>query len=592
MKSKVFTLLFALPFFGVGVWMAYSVGSSVYDSWQMQPWLSVDGQLQNAGYESHSGDDSTTYEAYAQYSYEFEGQTHHNDRVGLSSGADNIGDYQTDMGNELRAKMSRGESVDVYVNPLNPADSILDRNLRWGLLGFKSIFLFVFGGVGLGLIIVALKSSKEKDTSLPMYQDAPWLANDDWQTGEIRSSSKATMWAAWAFAGVWNLISAPLAFMIYGEVLEKKNYLALAGLLFPIVGVGLLVWALRATREWTRFGRAPVTLDPFPGSIGGHAGGTIEIGLPYDSTNQFEVTLTCVYSYISGSGKNRSRTESAKWQESQVAHASVGGKGTRLLFRFDIPKELHESDAQPKGETYYLWRLSLKADLEGADFNRDYEIPVYQTGQESRALAEFSVQKAQDKQAGLDDKAVEKLVRIGFGDTGRTMLFPAGRNLGSGFGGLLFGVVFAGVGGFLAVKEGHWFMGGIFTFVGGLILLFSIYSVLNSLEIIRDGMHIRTIRRFLGFPVRRHEMLHSEFRRFEKASRSQTRSGKKHVMHYSVYAVDRSGRKIVVGEGFNGANQAKAAMRMIAREFGLRPEKSAVPERTAVEDFDFLATDS
>ena len=38
MKGKIFATLFALPFFGVGVWMAWSVASTIYDASRMQQW--------------------------------------------------------------------------------------------------------------------------------------------------------------------------------------------------------------------------------------------------------------------------------------------------------------------------------------------------------------------------------------------------------------------------------------------------------------------------------------------------------------------------------------------------------------------------
>ena len=122
----------------------------------------------------------------------------------------------------------------------------------------------------------------------------------------------------------------------------------------------------------TMFGPSPVTLDPFPGSVGGHVGGTIDLELPYASGHAFKLTLTAARSYISGSGKRRSRKEKATWQDSLYAHAQPGARGTRLTFRFDVPDGLAESDAQQNTESYNLWRLNLQADLPGADLDRDF----------------------------------------------------------------------------------------------------------------------------------------------------------------------------------------------------------------------------
>ena len=57
-----------------------------------------------------------------------------------------------------------------------------------------------------------------------LLADRPWLANDAWQMATIRSSSKAAMYTTWGFAGIWNLISAPLPFVMYKEVVEKENW--------------------------------------------------------------------------------------------------------------------------------------------------------------------------------------------------------------------------------------------------------------------------------------------------------------------------------------------------------------------------------
>jgi hypothetical protein len=568
MKGKILLFLFALPFAGVGVWMAYSIGATVHDAWQMRSWVPVEASVTRAGYETHAGDDSNTYEAYADYSYAWNDQAFAGHRVSISGGADNIGDYQTDMGNRLSAARTRGESIVVYVDPQAPQDSIVDRDLRWGLLGFKSIFLLVFGGVGFGLIYFLFRSPVAKAASAG-NADRPWLDNEDWQSPEVRSNSKAAMYFTWGFAAFWNLVSAPLPFVIHGEVLEKQNYAALIGLLFPLVGIGMLVWAVRRTLEWLRFGAAPLKLDPFPGAIGGHVGGTIDLKLPYDAGHRFSLTLTNLHSYVSGSGKNRSRRETARWQDTQLARASVGSGGTRLGFRFDVPQGLEESDVVRSSDLYTIWRLSLNADLPGVDVDRDYEIPVYATAEKSRHLAELSLRTAADEQSVLDLEAVRKVAQFDYDAAGRSMRYPMGRNLLSALGGLVCGAIFAGAGWFLLMRAGHPLMGSIFGAVGLLIFLSAFYFLFNSLEIVRSGGEMRTVRRILGIPVRRRQMRCADVVRIEKKSNMQTQSAGKHVMHYTIYAVGRDGAKIVLGEGFKGAGRADAAARLIAQEFDL-----------------------
>ena len=130
MKGRIVGSLFALPFFGVGVWMLWSVGNTFYESREMQHWAQVDARIITAGYEIRSGDDSDTYEAYARYSYSYGGGLYTGDRVTIAGGGDNIGDYQTDMGNALSAKLARGQPVTVRVNPEDPSQSIIDPGIR------------------------------------------------------------------------------------------------------------------------------------------------------------------------------------------------------------------------------------------------------------------------------------------------------------------------------------------------------------------------------------------------------------------------------------------------------------------------------
>ncbi len=570
MKGRILLSLFALPFAAVGAWMAWSVGSTLVSAWQMGDWVQVEASLQSGGYESRSGD-STTYEAFAEYTYAWEGQTYAGNRVTISSGADNIGDYQQDIGRNLQFAADNGRPVTAYVNPDNPSESILDPGVRWGLLGFKMIFVVVFGGVGFGLLIAMFMASPEKESSDPAYVDEPWLLNNAWQTNEIRSASRSAMWGAWAFAILWNAISSFVPFAIAGE-LTDGNYIALVGLLFPLVGIGLLAWAIRRTLEWRRFGPSPVVLDPFPGSIGGHVGGTIDLNLPFHPQNEFRLTLTNIHSYMSGSGEDRSRREKARWQDAIIAHAERGSRGTRLTFRFDVPDDLQAADAE-QDDTYIIWRLNLAAELPGADLDRDYELPVYATGQESRFLRGYAIERAKAAQTTFDIQEVRKLINLSHEKTGKRLLFPMGRFFAGPLGGIVMGAIFAGAGWFLFVHEEARIFGSIFGGIGALLALAFFYVMFNSLEVRQTPSGLRTVRRLLGIPVRTTDLARSEIATLLKKSTMQSKSGNKHTVYYSIYAVDRSGREHVLGDGFKGESQANAALELIGKEFGIQVEE-------------------
>ena len=585
MKGKVLTTLFALPFAAVGLWAGYSVTSNVWDYWEMRSWAPVQAELLTAGYSSHAGDDSTTYEAYATYRYRYAGQSYSGSRVGISGGADNIGSYQTDTGSRLSAAQSRGEPITIYVDPQQPSSSIIDRDLRLGMIGFKSIFLLIFGGVGFGLAIAAWRIKPDPDLSDPAFVDSPWKANTDWRPDGIRSGSRAAMIGAWVFAGFWNLVSAPLPFLLVDEIIEKKNYPALLGLLFPVVGVGLLVWAVRRSAEWRRFGAVPVVLDPFPGAIGGQVGGYLDIRLPYDSTTRFEMTLTCIKSYMSGSGKNRSRRENAVWQDEQTVAPESGPLGSRVRFRFDVPADLTPADALRSESRYHLWRLSVQADLPGTDFNRDYDIPVYATGETSATAPRF----ADDRSSGQREAELAARVRERLGSTGSSTLHqPAGRHLGSAIMGFLFGAIFAGVGAFLVIGEGQTVFGGLFGLIGVLVGLSFLYLGLNSLTVTGMGSQLTSTRRLLGIPVRTTSMQRHEIRRIDAEQSMSSQSGGRHTIYYRLVARNAAGDKMTLATGLKGMSEANTARTLIAQQFGLSIEREE-PRDTV--DFDVLAAD-
>jgi hypothetical protein len=590
MKGKVLLFLFALPFFGVGVWMLWSISDDFIEASGMRDWQAADARVVEAGYHTHTGDDSDTYEAYATYVYQYQGRQYTGNRVTITGGADNVGEYQRSTGRRLSRAWSEQRPITIYFDPQNPDDSIVDRSIRWGLVGFKSIFVFAFGGAGLGMIIWAIRAPRKKDASDPKYADKPWTMNDNWLTPTIKSNSKQTMYFTWGFAAFWNLISAPLPFLMYREVVDNRNYAALFGLLFTLIGIWLIIWAVKNTREWKTFGPAPVTLDPYPGSIGGHVGGTIDINMPYDPSVKITLTLTNIYSYESGSGKNRSRNERAKWQDKQVAHLDAGPRGTRVSFRFDVPADLDESDADQSSDDYYIWRLNLKADLPGTDIDRDYEIPVYATAEESRHISHRAIEEARHQTDAIDDKAVRESIQIHSGIHGKEMVYPMGRNLGSSFIGFLVGAIFTGAGWWLVVREGERLFGTVFGAIGALVAIACLYVVLNSLHVTRSASEITAVRKLLGIPIRTQRMRIDQIVRLSKKSKHKSQSGNKHTVYFSIYARDRDGNKMVVGEGFKGNNEAKAAIRFLTKEFGITPAKAASDLNDI--DFDVLAADN
>jgi len=137
----------------------------------------------------------------------------------------------------------------------------------------------------------------------------PWLSEKNWQNGQIHSGARSTFYISLFFALFWNAISFPIVFFAMRDIFPDWNIdrldPALFVLLFPIVGLILFFWVYKTYRQWSAFGYLSLTLDPYPGSIGGDVGGFLELPVAWRSDYNFKVTTNCVHHTITRSGKKK-----------------------------------------------------------------------------------------------------------------------------------------------------------------------------------------------------------------------------------------------------------------------------------------------
>jgi len=552
-RSIGLALFGSLFFLAAAALLILRVMPTFYDGWRMSDWPSVKGELLSANLKISYGD-STTYQATARYRYFVREHEYVNDRPAINGGNDNIGTFQQDLGYKLKNIFHKKQHVKVFYNPDDPADSILNREIRWGLQSFTIVFVLVFGLVGGGIMYAGLRTKKIIDT--PESKDKPWLQNPDWKCSVIHSQAKSGMKAIWFFAIIWNLISTPIIAIGFIEVWNDEGYVALMMLLFPLIGLGLLYAAIKKTLEWRRFGITALSMDPYPGSIGGDVAGGIDIDIPYDPMANFKVTLTCVHSYMSGSGKNRSRSESAQWQDSGYARVQPAAGGITLKFCFKVPQGLKESEEH--SSNYYFWRLNVEADLDGVDLDRSYEIPVFATAECSQTIA---LDSTVERPAGLPQVSAETILPIVQTSGVIKIYYPMFRKLPRAFAAVLFGGIFFGAGLFLWVKAADdgfmlYIMSSVFSLIGGGIMLWGLYSGLNSLMVQLDGQTLKVVRSILGFTTGNYEVSYNEIERIEASEGMKSSSGNKHTIEYKVVAVSAK-HKLTLAEHLDSASQKK-----------------------------------
>jgi hypothetical protein len=382
-------MLFALPFAAVGsgalVWSLKDVLA-----WQrMSAWTAVSAQVLDVELEEHDGDDSTTYETTATYRYNYSGRDYTSDRVAIGSGADNIGDFQRDLYWRLRTAQESGSPVTAYVDPANPSDAVLNRDLRWGLLVFKGMFALVFGIVGFGLLFGAvlgrnrLAASKGLEERFP---NEPWRWRPEWANGRISSSTRTMAYVATVFAVLWNLISLPVLVFVPSEIADG-NAIAAVALLFPLIGIGLAAWAIRSWWQIKRFKVATLTLQRVPVALGGRLKGSIRVEAEVPVSADFRLELVCCEQRVTGSGKNRQSNEHVLWQKEWRVprhQCQISSAFTSIPVEIAVPADQPTTSTDSDGPDV-SWRLDATGECPGPDFWSRFELPVFAVeGQTSR----------------------------------------------------------------------------------------------------------------------------------------------------------------------------------------------------------------
>ena len=538
----------------------------------MRDWVQVPAVVETADLDTNHSDDGTTYKVSARFSYEYNGQRYTGERVGIADGGgDNIGDWQEDTYRRLQGQ----RQTRLWVNPADPSDSVFDRELRWGLLGFKMIFVIVFGGAGAVVLWYFNRKPRPVPTGLPA-----WRAKAEWMDNRIRSNARSTLWFAWGFAVFWNAISSPVPFILPAE-LAKGNQLAWVAIIFPLVGLGLLLWAIRQTLNWRRFGTTLLEMDPFPGAIGGDVGGTVELRLAYNPKYRFQVTLTCLHAYTRRTNEGNKTVRDAQWQDEQRAEAQYGREGTRLGFLFHPPDDLPESS---EGEgSWYEWTVQISASLPGTDFDRSWEVPVFNNAGPQTARA-----RIRPRQLDVDPQELsDSLVRIRETGAGLELYYPYLRHPGMALGTLVTGAGFIGFAWLFHVASGEGVMTrlfiGLFALVGVPIIVWGLYMLGNSLHVTAGRQGLTTVRGIFGLRFS-HHIASDEITAIEKSIGMQTRQGNRARAYYRIQVQTRDGRNIMAGSGIPGASRVDNIMLRLRKALDLADLTTATEDsRVSIE---------
>lgn len=213
----------------------------------------------------------------------------------------------------------------------------------------------------------------------------PW-AGEKWASGRIAEDNKNAGCVLVGLTLVWNAISWGVAFPIV--FLQDDSAGRYFVLLFPLVGLLLLVLTVRVLLRRRRYGSPVFVLATRPGVVGRALAGEIRVERGLEPEADIRLRLKCVRVVTTGSGKSRSTTTTVLWEaERQLPGALGEGAGVRIPVAFAIPEDATPTDNRHASDVV-RWDLEAKAVVPGIDFGVTFEVPVYFTSESATPLTE------------------------------------------------------------------------------------------------------------------------------------------------------------------------------------------------------------
>ena len=372
-------------------------------------------------------------------------------------------------------------------------------NITWGVVKDVLVPILVNLGVG-GALLAAILACNKWQTGVKrlkeLHPDSPWLWKKGWAEGNIKCMSTAGIWVIGIFALIWNLVSAPILLVAKDQVFDPNHKEGLFALIFPAVGVILIiVWLVQVARH-RKFGDSWFKMASLPGVIGGKLAGVVHISKHVDPPAGFKLSLTCIKSVTTGSGKSQSTHKHVVHQEEMaIAHELLASDylQTAIPILFGIPYNTPESGNQgPRVNVY--WVLTVTASLPGADYNARFDVPVFKTAESAPDFKlDASALTGYVADVSPEDQLREHKITHRITSDSATFFFPMMRNPGIAFGLALGSAGWLATVIFLFKDPGGWPMGIIFALVGPFIWHWSLDLLFWSsrIEMRKGGIRLR-----------------------------------------------------------------------------------------------------
>ena len=317
----------------------------------------------------------------------------------------------------------------------------MKKQMAMGLLSAAvvcgGLIAFIFG--------ISAKKQAQNFSISETGDQKPWLKRKDWADGRITSSSRKAVWLLWIFVAFWCAASAAISLVIVPPQLQQGNRTALIALIFPVIGLAMIFFALNTTRAWRKFGRSIFEMATVPAASGGTLQGRIQVKTRLQPEHGLHLRLSCVRRTTTGASNNRQTSEKILWQDEKWLRADLPQtdfNATEIPVFFRLPDNLPESTVS-SGDGIH-WKLEASAKLRGPDFHAAFDVPVFKLPEPPAIFDDPTAQF----QMSLDEvrQLIHSHIQVNeLPDGSREFIFPAARNPGFAFGATVVCLIWTGI---------------------------------------------------------------------------------------------------------------------------------------------------
>ena len=249
------------------------------------------------------------------------------------------------------------------------------RNGNWEQAALAASIAIACGGAGFGAIWWVRFHARVPAPSERLRAanpGAPWMWREDWARGEVRTSAHRDANRLTIIAIAWCAATFPIFFIVPHRALRSADYFAIPSLLFPLIGVVMIAWAMRIRRRIRLHGESRFAMASVPGRIGGSLAGSIHVDKPLAAGQQVALELACINRTTRGTWPNLTTWDRILWRAEQTSMSDSTGS---IPVAFPIAPDCRPTDdSNPKSRI--VWRLSAKA----GRYRAEFEVPVFKIG--------------------------------------------------------------------------------------------------------------------------------------------------------------------------------------------------------------------